>query len=268
MVTEWRGLNKTPLLDKIILMIVSVIIASLLVLFYMIGYIPILNKFHRIGYDINLALDDKTTYFQMLKKYGVKYFFVSIGLFIAGIILYLLILAPALFLIALSPLLSIIGIILALLIFMVIVPKLSLHLPSVSTEFKDSVWGISKGNSIRLTFLYFATIVPVNLVYYLLIFFLDYLGSGPVNFLMVGIVTIFFGLFIPCLFATFLGMTLSYLVKISKSEEMTKLPLREIWVLSHSLSTVLLIKVHWWAKPYLALIASITILILILAVVL
>jgi len=48
-VTEWEGLNKPPLLDKIILMIVSVIITSLLVLFYVIGYIPILNKFHRIG---------------------------------------------------------------------------------------------------------------------------------------------------------------------------------------------------------------------------
>ena len=237
-------------------MIVSVIIASLLVLFYVIGYIPILNKFHRIGYDINLALDDKTTYFQMLKKYGMRYFFVAIGFFIAGIILYLLILAPALFLIALSPLLSIVGIIPAFLIYMVIITKLSLHLPSVSTEFKDSVWGISKGNSTRLTFLYFATLVPVNLVYYLLIFFLDYLGTGSVNLFIEGIISIFFGVYSSCLVATFLGMTLSYLIKISKSEEMTKLPLKEIWVSSHSLSLAMLIKVHWWAKPYLILLVA------------
>ena len=237
-------------------MIVSVIIASLLVLFYVIGYIPILNKFHRIGYDINLALDDKTTYFQMLKKYGMRYFLVAIGFFIAGIILYVIIIAPALFLIALSPLLSIVGTILAFLIYMVIITKLSLHLPSVSTEFKDSVWGISKGNSIRLTFLNFATLVPVNLVYYALIFFLDYLGTGLVNLFIVGIISIFFGVYIPCLAATFLGMALSYLIKISKSEEITKLPLKEIWVLSHSLSLVMLIKVHWWAKPYLILLIA------------
>ncbi len=240
-------------------MIVSVIIASLLVLFFVIGYIPILNKFHRIGYDINLALDDKTTYFQMLKKYGMRYFFVAIGFFIAGIILYVIIIAPALFLIALSPLLSIVGTILAFLIYMVIITKLSLHLPSVSTEFKDSVWGISKGNSIRLTFLYFATLAPVNLVYYLLIFFLDYLGTGPVNLFIVGIISIFFGVYIPCLAATFLGMVLSYLIKISKSEEMMKLPAKEIWVLSHSLSLVMLIKVHWWAKPYLILLIALMI---------
>ena len=237
-------------------MIVSVIIASLLVLFFVIGYIPILNKFHRIGYDINLALDDKTTYFQMLKKYGMRYFFVAIGFFIVGIILYVLIIAPALFLIALSPLLSIVGTILAFLIYMVIITKLSLHLPSVSTEFKDSVWGISRGNSTRLTFLYFATLVPVNLVYYLLVFFSDYLGTGSVNLFIVGIISIFFGVYIPCLVATFLGMTLSYLIKISKSEEMTKLPLKEIWVLSHSLSLAMLIKVHWWAKPYLILLVA------------
>ena len=244
------------------------IIASLLVLFYVIGYIPILNKFHRIGYDINLALDDKTSYFQMLKKYGIRYFFVVIGLLIAGIILYVLIIAPALFLIALSPLLSIVGTILAFLIYMVIISKLSLHLPSVSTEFKDSVWGISKGNSIRLTFLYLATLVPVNLVYYSLIFFLDYLGTGLANLFIVGIISIFFGVYIPCLSATFLGMALSYLIKISKSEEMTKLPLKEIWVLSHSLSLVMLIKVHWWAKPYLIiLIASMIVLGLLVLVV-